>query len=141
MKVRFKKLSPLAKTPVKKHADDAGFDLYAASVAEDRKHDVVSYGTGIAVEIPEGYMGFIFPRSSIYKEDIMLANSVGLIDSGYRSEILVKFKKLQPHTHRYTINDRIAQLVIVPYPEIELEESNELSSTDRGDGGFGSTGR
>ena len=141
MKVRFKKLSPLAVTPTKAHPADAGFDLVATSVAEDRKHDVISYGTSIAVEIPENYMGLIFPRSSIYKEDVMLANSVGLIDSDYRGEIMMKCKKLQPHTHRYTLGDKIAQLVIVPYPEIELEESDELSSTDRGEGGFGSTGR
>lgn len=141
MKVRFKKLSPLAVTPTKAHPSDVGFDLVATSVAEYRNREIVSYGTSIAVEIPEGYMGLLFPRSSVYKEHVQLANSIGLIDPNYRGEIMLKFRWVEPKLHRYTIGDRVAQLVIVPFPNIELEESDELSSTDRGEGGFGSTGR
>lgn len=141
MKVKFKKLTPLATTPVKAHATDAGFDLTAVSVTEDRRHEVVSYGTGLAVEIPDGYVGLVFPRSSVYKEDLLLSNCVGVIDSGYRGEIMAKFKILRPLIHRYTTGDRIAQLIILPYPEVEFEEAESLGESDRGEGGYGSTGR
>lgn len=141
MKIRFKKLHPEAKSPFKAHATDAGFDLTCTSATEDRRHNCVSYGTGIAVEIPRGYVGLVFPRSSVYKEDIDLTNCVGVIDSGYRGEIMAKFRILQPHIHRYTTGDRIAQLIVLPYPEIEFEEAEELDESDRGTGGYGSSGR
>lgn len=141
MKIKFRKLSPLAKMPERAHVTDAGFDLTAVSVEEDRRHETVSYGTGLAVEIPEGYVGLVFPRSSIYKQDLALSNGVGVIDSGYRGEIMAKFRRLQPHVHRYTVGDRIGQLVIVKLPEVEFEEAPELSESDRGAGGYGSSGR
>lgn len=141
MKIRFKKLDPKAVVPHRAHDTDAGFDLTCISVEEDRRHNCVSYGTGIAVEIPSGYVGLIFPRSSVYKEDIALTNCVGVIDSGYRGEIKAKFRILQPHIHRYTEGDRIGQMIILPYPEVEYEEAEELSDSDRGTGGYGSSGR
>ena len=141
MMVRFKKTHPDATIPTKAHATDAGFDLTCVSVEEDRRHNCVSYGTGIAVEIPEGYVGLVFPRSSVYKEDIDLSNCVGVIDSGYRGEITAKFRILQPHVHRYTVGDRIAQIIIMPYPEVRWEEADELGESDRGEGGYGSSGR
>ena len=141
MKVRFKKLIPEAIAPIKAHSTDAGFDLTAAYVEEDRKRNIVTYHTGIAVEIPEGYMGLLFPRSSVYKHQLQLANSVGIIDSGYRGEIMLKYRIVQPHISRYSTDERVGQLVIVPYPEIEFEEANELDDTDRGQGGFGSSGK
>ena len=157
MKVRFKKLSEWAKTPTKAHSTDAGYDLYAESRRLDDDGCVV-YGTGIAVEIPKGYVGLVFPRSSIAKKDIMLTNSVGVIDSGYRGEIMAKFKAALPvfpdvgldavaevnYTSTlddYLVGERICQLIIIPYPDIELDEVDVLDDSDRGTGGFGSSGR
>ena len=141
MKVRFKKLFDDAVAPSKAHGNDAGYDLTAYTVSEDRKRNIVTYGTGIAVEIPDGYVGLIFPRSSVYKHQLELANCVGVIDSGYRGEIKFMFRIVQPHISRYSLGDRIGQLVIMQLPSIELEEADDLSDSDRGIGGFGSTGR
>ena len=141
MKVRFKKLFDDAVAPSKAHGNDAGYDLTAYTVSEDRKRNIVTYGTGIAVEIPDGYVGLIFPRSSVYKHQLELANCVGVIDSGYRGEIEFMFRIVQPHISRYSLGDRIGQLVIMQLPSIELEEADDLSDSDRGIGGFGSTGR
>lgn len=139
MKIRFKKLHHDAVVPAKAHATDAGFDLTAISVAYG-DNGLVSYGTGLSVEIPLGYMGLVFPRSSVCKKDLALTNSVGVIDSGYRGEIMAKFRMTDMQADVYEKGDRIAQLVIVPYPEIEFEEADELSDSDRGMGGYGSTG-
>lgn len=141
MKVRFKKLVPGAVIPTKAHPSDAGSDLTCTSVEVDTRHNCVSYGTGLAVEIPEGYCGLLFPRPSVYKEDLLLTNAVGLIDSHYRGEVKMKFRIMQPHIHRYTVGDRIGQLVILPFPSVEYEEAEELTHTDRGEGGCGSSGR
>lgn len=163
MKVRFKKLNEKAVMPTKAHATDAGFDLVATSREVDENGNVV-YGTGIAVEIPEGYVGLIFPRSSICKTNLALTNAVGVCDSGYRGEIMAKFKSLPfvandivrvpeddseflavkgifDSTHIYEVGDRIAQLIIMPIPQIEFEETDQLTDTDRGTGGYGSTGK
>lgn len=141
MIIKFKPLHPDAVAPSKAHTTDAGFDLVCTSVIEDRRHNCVSYGTGLAIEIPLGHVGLVFPRSSVYKEDIDLTNCVGVIDSGYRGEILMKYRILQPHIHRYSVGDRIGQIIILPYPDIEFVESVELSDSDRGANGYGSTGR
>lgn len=145
MKVRFKKLLPNAVMPTKAHPTDAGFDLTAVVHSWDNNDNIV-YHTGIAVEIPKGYVGLVFPRSSVAKKDLFLTNSVGVIDSNYRGDITFKFKPTDVinsgHVtrHVYSVGERIGQLIILPYPEIEFEESEELSETDRGDGGYGSTG-
>lgn len=141
MKVRIKKTIDSAVLPSKAYADDAGWDLTAAWVSEDRKRGIVEYGTGLAFEIPRGHVGLLFPRSSIYKHQISLSNCVGVIDSGYRGEVSFKFRIEQPHISRYTVGDRIGQLIIMPYPEIEFEEVEDLSETERGTGGYGSSGR
>lgn len=149
MKVRIKRLYEDAKLPTKAHADDAGYDLYAYSTSYDG--DNVVYGVGVAMEIPKGYVGLVFPRSSNAKKDLLLSNSVGVIDSGFRGEILLKFKAslilekpdlaFAPlEVKKYEIGDRIGQIIIMPYPEIEFVESDELSETERGTGGYGSTG-
>lgn len=140
LKVRFKKLHEDAVTPSYAKAGDAGLDLTAIRMTPTKAGvPFIEYGTGIAVEIPEGYVGLVFPRSSISKlEDFLLKNSVGIIDSGYRGEIMMRFSKSHEH---YNIGDKIGQLIILPYPMIQLEEVEELSSTDRGLGGFGSTGK
>ena len=138
MKVKIKKLHEDAVIPSYSKAGDAGMDLYSVRMDRDRKKNHVHY-TGIAVEIPEGYVGLLYPRSSISKTSCFLRNSVGVIDSGYRGEIIVKFH-CSTNLYSYSIGDRVAQLIIMPYPQIEFEEVKELSDTDRGDGGFGSTG-
>jgi dUTP pyrophosphatase len=152
MKIRFKKLVPEAKTPYKAIDIDAGFDLYCTSI--DETPDFIQYNTGIAVEIPEGYVGLIFPRSSITKYDLMLKNSIGVIDASYRGEIMCRFTPVINNNiknivfevndiefnKRYDIGDRVAQIVFMELPKITLVETQELSETQRGEGGFGSTG-
>mgnify|MGYP002511246900 CR=1 FL=1 len=137
MEIKLKRINDKAIIPTKAHATDAGFDLYATSCHYD--NGVVTYGTGIAVEIPQGYVGLVFPRSSIVNTNLTLSNSVGVIDSGYRGEIMAKFRKGGSTT--YKLGDSIAQLIIMPYPEVTFKEVDELSDSDRGVGGYGSTGR
>ena len=142
MQVRIKKLSDFASMPKKAHESDAGFDLVATTKTFDENGNVV-YGTGLAFEIPEGYVGLLFPRSSNAKKDLLLSNSVGVIDSGYRGEVLFKFKttQLQGKVYKtYEIGERIGQLIILPYPNIEFVKVKELSDTERGCGGYGSSG-
>lgn len=153
MKIKIKKLNENAVIPTKAHATDAGLDLTAISCDIDDNGAIV-YGTGIAMEIPEGYVGLVFPRSSIAKKDMMLSNCVGVIDSGYRGEIMTKFKPTNYFNEHagerevecpedatiYGIGERIAQIIIMPIPDIEIEVADELSDSDRGVGGYGSTG-
>lgn len=138
MKVRIKKLNENAVIPTYAKEGDSGMDLVITDIKGENKYDI-TYGFGISMEIPEGFMGLIFPRSSIRKTDLVLSNSVGVIDSGYRGEIQVTFKKTG--LNKYEIGDRGAQIIIIPHPPIEFEEVNELSNTERGEGGFGSTGK
>lgn len=165
MEIKFKKLTPDVSTPKYAKLGDAGMDLAATSRVFD-VYGNVSYGTGLAVAIPEGYMGLLFPRSSNSKKDLTLCNSVGVIDSGYRGEIIFKFKVAASFAEYsdgpsinsdyfefitlpnedfeirlYEIGEKIGQLIIIPYPQIELLEVNELSETERGQDGFGSTGK
>ena len=149
MKVLFKKLVEDAWKPKFGKPGDAGADLKAVSkTILDEEHGMyhtVVYGTGLSVEIPEGMVGLIFPRSSIRDYNIIMSNSVGVIDSGYRGEIMVTFniidgelEKNAPNT--YEVGDRIAQLIIMPVPLVQYVEVDELSETERGTGGHGSTG-
>lgn len=163
--VGFKKLSKDVVTPKYANPGDAGLDLTAISVEYDRSIDCYIYHTGIAVAIPEGYVGLVFPRSSNRKTDAYMTNHVGVIDSGYRGEILVcyknrissiikrnvarvvrhifdnKFKVLDDIMYApYQKGDRIAQLMIMPYPYVYLVEQQELSRTIRGEKGHGSSG-
>lgn len=154
MKVKIKKLYEDSIMPTKAHTTDAGYDLYAHSKSYDDDGNVV-YGSGVAMEIPQGYVGLVFPRSSNAKKDLILSNSVGVIDSGYRGEITFKFKACQqartdgiitapltvPLVHCYDTKERIGQIIIMPYPEIEFVEVEELSDSERGDGGYGSSGK
>jgi dUTP pyrophosphatase len=154
MKVRIKKINPLAEIPTYAKDGDAGMDVIATSIISDTPTQI-TYGLGIALEIPNGFVGLVFPRSSIRKTGLQLSNSVGVIDSGYRGELQATFNKLfggeamydemkvkeiQPNDF-YKVGDRVAQIMIIPYPPIEFEEANELSDTERGEGGFGSTGK
>lgn len=140
MKVKIKKVRESAFVPTKAHATDAGFDLYADSIGYDDCGNVV-YGSGIAVEIPRGYVGLVFPRSSIARTGLILSNAVGVIDSGYRGEVMAKFRRAQVPAEEYKLGERIAQLIIMPYPEVEFEAVEELSESDRGEGGYGSSGK
>lgn len=141
MKVKIKRLHPNSVIPTYAKDGDAGMDLTATHIDIDEYGNMVYY-TGLAFEIPEGYVGLIFPRSSIFKKDMLLTNSVGVIDSGYRGEVLVKFKPTCPYKQdTYEVNDRVAQMIIIPYPQIEFEEVDNLSNSDRGIGGFGSSGK
>ena len=137
MNVKVKKLHELVEIPSYAKPGDAGLDLTAVDITTDEYGNVVCH-TGLAVEIPEGFVGLVFPRSSISKYDMHLRNSVGVIDSGYRGEIMIKFGFL-PDGQLYKMGDKIAQLIILPYPQITFEEVEELSETERGTGGFGST--
>jgi dUTP pyrophosphatase len=139
MKVKVMKLDAGAIIPKYAKPGDAGMDLYAVTQTFD-KHGNYVYGTGLAMEIPEGYVGLIFPRSSISKTAHYLRNAVGVIDSGYRGEIIFKFAINTHNAPVYEIGERIGQMIIMPYPEVEFEESFELSKTERGKGGYGSTG-
>lgn len=139
MKVKIMKLDAGARIPRYAKPGDAGMDLYAVSQKFD-DHGNYVFGTGLAMEIPEGYVGLIFPRSSISKTAHSLRNAVGVIDSGYRGEIIMKYDINTLNSPVYEIGDRIAQIIILPYPKIEFEESWELSKTKRGKGGFGSSG-
>ena len=140
MNIRFKKLSPSAVMPIKAHASDAGFDLTCTRF-EVTNGELFTYHTDIAVEIPDGHVGLLFPRSSIYKQDLLLTNSVGVVDSGYRGEVMFKFKPIAYEVKQhYQVGDRIGQLIIIPYPYIEFVEAEELSDSERGEGGYGSSG-
>lgn len=130
---------PDAVIPVKAHSGDAGFDLFAASVERTAYDEVVCH-TGLAFEIPEGHVGLLFPRSSIASKPLVLKNSVGVLDSCYRGEVTFKFRQIE-NGEIYRRGDKIGQIIIMPYPEIGFIESDELSETARGDGGYGSTGR
>ncbi len=139
IRVACKKLHSDAVIPQYAKPGDAGLDLVATQIISQDTQQV-TYGTGLAVEIPEGYVGLIFPRSSIRKYELALSNSVGVIDSGYRGEIQATFNTRYYGEIVYKKGDKIAQLVIIPYPQVELYESDELSESERGSGGFGSTG-
>ena len=145
MDVKICKLSENAVIPTYAHPGDAGMDVVATSV--NVTDDYIEYGTGLSFEVPEGYCMLIFPRSSNSKKDLILANSVGILDSTYRGELKLRFKKCyQPVIYGlvakaiYDVGDKVGQIMILPYPQINFTEVDSLSETERGDGGFGSTG-
>lgn len=143
MDVKFKKLHDDAKIPSYAHDTDAGLDLTAVSFTQefDKSNKLVLvYHTGLAVEIPEGYVGLIFMRSSVSNKSISLTNAVAVIDSGYRGELLLKYKITTDSLPTiYQPGEKIGQLIIISYPKINPIEAEELSSSDRNEGGFGST--
>ena len=140
LEIKFKKLVETAKMPTKAHPTDAGEDLTAVSREWNEEHRCWVYGTGIATEIPEGYVGLVFPRSSIRKYTLSQCNCIGVIDSHYRGEIMVSYKLTSDVEKIYSIGDKIAQLIILPYPEVSYTEVKSLSETDRGENGHGSSG-
>ena len=150
-KIKFCKLHPDAVTPTRATDGSVGWDL-TMTEGECLTSPTVQFvrlHTGIAVEIPKGYVGLLFPRSSCYKKRQQLANSVGVIDSDYRGEVCFVYRTIDlcsvneayAEEYIYHKGDRIGQLVILPCPAVEFVEVEELSQTERGEGGFGSTGR
>lgn len=163
MQIKFKKLSNKAKIPNRAHELDAGFDLTAISKSVTDKY--VEFGTGLAIAIPAGHFGLVVANSRVSKYDCILANCAAIIDSGYTGEIKLRYKHtIQPqtgilahktkyfdlvkdvepvpvpfHPKEFNVGDVVGQLIIIPIPEIEFVEVEELDETDRGEGGFGST--
>jgi len=157
MKIKIKRLNENSIIPRYSKVGDAGMDLTAISKNYDENGNTV-YGTGLSFEIPKGFVGLLFPRSSNANTDLRLTNSVGVIDSGFRGEVKVKFRNDSfanmsillkndlvnnqlIFKNEYEIGDRIGQIIILPYPEIEFEEAKDLSESERGDNGYGSTGK
>lgn len=175
MEIKYKKLVPEAQAPYQKYITDAGYDLTA--VSKEETDDYIEYHTGIALEIPIGMVGLIFPRSSVTGKDLMLKNCVGVIDTEFRGEVRCRFAKI---IHRafvdgewverkisffkkekiikkrniidiiiflpgpikiYEIGDRICQIIFLTLPQIKLMEVQELSKSNRGSQGYGSTGK
>lgn len=128
--------------PTRGSDDAAGLDLYSVEDATIKPHTNEMIHTGIAVEIPKGYVGLIFARSGIaHKQHVRPSNAVGVIDADYRGEILVSlYNDNLSDEVDISVGQRIAQLVIIPYLSLEPEEVDHLDCTDRGKGGFGSTG-
>ena len=138
--VKVKKLVPEAVIPSYSKIGDAGMDLTITREIENTSFSV-TYGFGIALEIPQNYVGLVFPRSSVRNQELILSNCVGVIDSGYRGELQATFKKTNGlDSLKYKVGERGAQIIIIFHPNIKMVESDDLSNTDRGTGGFGSTG-
>lgn len=144
--IKIKKLDERAVIPTYAHDGDMGMDITAISVDYDDKLDCYVYHTGLAFAVPQGYGMLLFPRSSNRKTNCYMANHVGILDSGYRGELLICYKDrdemnmINEYNAPYKPGDRIAQLVVVPYPKVVFIETDVLNETERGDGGHGSTG-
>jgi dUTP pyrophosphatase len=142
--VKLKPLRPDWKLPTYAHKGDAGLDMTATTKTIDEFGNTV-YGTSLALQLPEGHVGLLFPRSSICKKQLFLTNSVGIIDQGYQGEILFKFKSFN-HTGDenlnidYNVGERIGQLIVLPIPYVNIEVVSELDNSERGEGGYGSSG-
>lgn len=142
MILKVKKLIETAVMPRYSKPGDAGMDLVATSMTYTNLYE--EYGTGLAFEIPEGFVGLLFPRSSVTNTDLILGNSVGVLDSSYRGEVKFRFKRVIntfSFGSDYKVGDRIGQLVVIPFPKVEVQEVIELSDSERGTGGYGSTGK
>lgn len=143
MDVRIKKLNDLAKIPTRGSKFSAGYDLYAATDKDIQipPHSTVKIGTGLAMDLPYGYFGAIFARSGIAtKRGLRPANCVGVCDFDYKGEYIVAIHNDSDETMTILTGERIAQLILLPYQDIDFIEVDELAKTDRNDGGFGHTG-
>ena len=137
--VKIKRIHPDAKIPLYSHpGEDAGMDVFA--VSKEVKEKYIEYKTGLTLEIPKGHVCLIFPRSSVTNKDLMLKNSVGVLDSGYRGELIFRFQKFEG-LDVYETGDRVGQIIILSYPFVKVEEVNELAESNRGTGGWGHTGK
>lgn len=141
MEIKVKLNHKEAKLPTRANPGDAGWDLTAVSERYDLDGRFFEYDLGISVAIPEGYVGLIFPRSSISKKDLKLANSVGVCDSGFRGNLTARFKtNYSVGVKKYSVGDKVAQLIVVELPKVEFKEVKELDETVRGTGSYGSSG-
>ena len=141
MKVKIKKTHPNGKIPTYATDGAGAFDFYSAEEVDIKGLEVMAIDLGVAMDVPEGYVMLLFPRSSIGKNTpLRMANSVGVIDSDYRGTIHALYENNDICPVLVKKGDRIAQGIIVPIPKVEFEEVEELSTTERGEGGFGSTG-
>ena len=144
MELKIKRLTEDAILPIRAHKGDAGIDLTCTTITQEINECgqlIIVYHTGLAIEIPEGYVGLLFPRSSIANKSLSLTNSVGVIDAGYRGEVMTKMRSTTDVVPAiYKPGERFAQLILVPIPEYTIAEVAELSETERGEGGYGSTG-
>lgn len=143
IKCKFTRLHPDARRPEYATDGSGGFDIFAICENDRALSDSLEVRTGVAVEIPEGHVMLIFSRSGhAFKNDVRLANCVAMIDSDYRGEIIIKLRKdsIDTNTLKIKTGDRIAQGLILPFPVVIFEEVENLSETERGNGGFGSTG-
>lgn len=142
--IKVKKLKQNAKLPTRGSIQAAGYDLYACLEGEKvsiKPHETVKIGTGLCIEIPEGYFGGIFARSGLAtNKGLRPANCVGVADSDYRGEYIISLYNDSDLPQVITQNERIAQLIILPFLPVTFEEVEELSETERGAGGFGSSG-
>ena len=142
MKIKTKKIDKNAHLPYYGSEGAAAADLYATSSTQIPPHETEMVGTGIAVEIPQGQFGAIFARSGLAsKAGLRPANCVGVIDSDYRGEVKVALHNDSDNSKMIAANERIAQLAIIPFIKGEFKEVSELEDTNRGEGGFGSTGK
>jgi len=135
-----KKLTPEAVLPTQANPGDAGLDIVATSVTHTARY--IEYGTGLSVAVPQGFLGLLCPRSSVSNKHLRMCNSVGVIDSSFRGELKVRFALTLPYNMGdiYSVGDRVAQLVIMPFVEAKVLEVQELPETQRGTGGWGSSG-
>lgn len=147
LEIKFKKLIPAAVIPIPAHKGDAGADVVAISKVFLKELGCWEYGLGFSTEIPIGYKGVIVPRSSISKYPLLMCNSPAQIDSSYRGEWKVRFKPVvsleewEMERKVYQVGDRIAQIFFEPVIEYAILEAEDLTLTERSDGGFGSTGK
>ena len=145
MQIKIKKVNPNAKIPTRGSDQAAGYDLYACLDTEKitiPAHQTVKVQTGLSMAIPEGYFGAIFARSGLAaKQGLRPANCVGVIDSDYRGEFMVTLHNDTDEPKTVENHDRVAQLVVMPYMQIDFNETDSLDETERGAGGFGSTGK
>lgn len=143
MKINVKKVRESAKLPTYGSQYAAGADLYACTEGEIEiaPHSTAMIPTGITLELPVGYAGFIYARSGLAsKRGLAPANKVGVVDCDYRGEVIVALHNHGERAQKIAAGERVAQLVVAPYITADFEEVDELSSTERGAGGFGSTG-
>lgn len=143
MRIFVEKKRDNAILPTKGTIGSAAYDLYVSKI--EHTEDYIEYKSGIGMEIPEGYVGLVFPRSSISKTNLLLKNSVGVIDSDYRGEITGRFKDMRDNPldpdNSYQVGERFAQIMIIKREEVAFIETDKLSDSKRGTGGYGHTGK
>jgi len=140
LEVKYRKLHEDACEPSRAHEDDAGLDLYAYEPYLLRSQEIGRIQTGIAVDIPSGYVGYVFVRSGLSSRGILLANGTGVVDAGYHGELQVVLFNSRTRIYQVSKGDRVAQMVIMPIPTVKLKQVDAFAKSERGAGGFGSSG-